>query len=456
MSLKAISPLDGRYRKSTEPLAECFSEWALIKFRLEVEVRWLLFLSESSWIPEVRPFMGEEQGFLEGLLTGFGDESADRVKAIEGEIQHDVKAVEYYLKERIRETSLAPLGEFVHFGCTSEDINNLAYALMLRQGVGIWLGVAERLVSRVAEDAEASRDVAMLAHTHGQPASPTTVGKELAVFVYRWRRQVEAIQTFQYLGKFNGAVGNFNAHWAAYPEVPWPEVARAFVESLGLTYNPLTTQIEPHDYMAELFHAVARFNTIAVDFCRDIWLYISKGYFHQAAIAGHVGSSTMPHKINPIHFENAEANFLISNALLNFLASKLPVSRLQRDLSDTSTLRNVGVAIGHSFVALRSSERGLDVLSINENRLAEDLDANWETLAEAIQTVMRKEGVERPYEQLKALTRGTAITEDGMKAFVASLPISADGRERLLRLTPRDYTGLASQLVQALAPTEEK
>ncbi|WP_053959584.1 adenylosuccinate lyase [Sulfobacillus thermosulfidooxidans] len=454
MSLKAISPLDGRYGENTRPLTEVFSEWALIKFRLEIEIRWFIFMSESPWMPEVRPLTREERGFLEDLLASFGDESARRIKEIENHMQHDVKAVEYYLKERIRATTLAPLEEFVHFGCTSEDINNLAYALMLRQGIAIWQKEAAHLVGRVARDAQQASGVAMLSHTHGQPASPTTVGKELAVFVYRWNRQLLAIEKFQYMGKFNGAVGNFNAHWVAYPHVPWPEVARTFVESLGLKYNPLTTQIEPHDYMAELFHTLVRFNTIATNFCRDIWLYISKGYFQQSADPDHVGSSTMPHKVNPIHFENAEANFLFSNAVLNFLATKLPISRMQRDLSDSSALRNIGVAIGHSYIALQFCGKGLGDLSINEGRLAEDLEANWNILAEAIQTVMRKEGVARPYELLKTLTRGIAVTADDLKGVICEAPISAEERDRLLVLAPHDYTGLADELAKALGPID--
>jgi len=455
----AVSPLDGRYAEQVGPLAAHFSEESLIRHRLHVEVEWLIAMSRSPWLPEVRPFTAAELATLHGLVTGFGDAEAARVKAIEKTTRHDVKAVEYYLKEQLQATSLAAVGEFIHFACTSEDINNLAYGRMLQAGITTtWLPQAEQLVAAVTTLAERYRAVPMLAHTHGQPASPTTVGKELAVFVQRWQRQLRTIRGLEYLGKFNGAVGNFNAHTAAYPAAPWEEIAHAFVTSLGLTYNPLTTQIEPHDYLAEACHALARFNTITVDFDRDCWLYIALGYFKQRVVAGEVGSSTMPHKVNPINFENAEANMELSTALLNHLATRLPVSRLQRDLTDSSTLRNLGVGLAHSYLALRSTLRGLGELSVDADRLAADLGAAWEVLGEAVQTVMRKTGQPNPYEQLKELTRGTGATETTMRAFIAGLDLPAADHARLLALTPAGYTGLAAQLVAHLQhdpPAEE-
>jgi adenylosuccinate lyase len=448
MSLDAVSPLDGRYRDQIAPLAAYFSEEALIRQRVGVEVEWLIALAAEPAIPEVRPFTAEEVAALRGIVTGVDEAAAARVKEIERTTRHDVKAVEYFLKERLAGTALAPVAEFLHFACTSEDINNLAYGRMLQGGLReIWLPQAEKLVAAVAAQAEALRDVPMLAHTHGQPASPTTAGKELAVFVYRWRRQLRRIRDLEYLGKFNGAVGNFNAHTAAYPDAPWEAIARAFVEGLGLTYNPLTTQIEPHDYLAECCHALVRFNTITVDFDRDLWFYISLGYFKQRVVAGEVGSSTMPHKVNPINFENSEANMELSTALLTHLATRLPVSRLQRDLTDSSALRNLGVGIAHSYLALRSALRGLGELSVDRAALERDLDANWEVLAEAVQTVMRKAGHPNPYEKLKELTRGARITAADMRAFVERLDLPSAARARLLTLTPATYTGLAAALV---------
>jgi adenylosuccinate lyase len=448
MSLDAVSPLDGRYRDQIAPLAAYFSEEALIRQRVGVEVEWLIALAAEPAIPEVRPFTAEEVAALRGIVTGVDEAAAARVKEIERTTRHDVKAVEYFLKERLAGTALAPVAEILHFACTSEDINNLAYGRMLQGGLReIWLPQAEKLVAAVAAQAEALRDVPMLAHTHGQPASPTTAGKELAVFVYRWRRQLRRIRDLEYLGKFNGAVGNFNAHTAAYPDAPWEAIARAFVEGLGLTYNPLTTQIEPHDYLAECCHALVRFNTITVDFDRDLWFYISLGYFKQRVVAGEVGSSTMPHKVNPINFENSEANMELSTALLTHLATRLPVSRLQRDLTDSSALRNLGVGIAHSYLALRSALRGLGELSVDRAALERDLDANWEVLAEAVQTVMRKAGHPNPYEKLKELTRGARITAADMRAFVERLDLPSADRARLLTLTPATYTGLAAALV---------
>jgi adenylosuccinate lyase len=452
MSLDAISPLDGRYRDQVAPLADWFSEAALIRERLRVEVEWLIAMAASPWLPEVRELQPDEIAYLRTLIAGFNPEAAARVKEIEATTRHDVKAVEYFLKEQLQLMSLADVVEFVHFACTSEDINNLAYAQMLKGGLGeVWLAQAEKLVAAVTRMAETARDVPMLAHTHGQPASPTTVGKELAVFVGRWERQLRTIRGLEYLGKFNGAVGNFNAHVAAYPDAPWEEIARAFVESLGLTYNPLTTQIESHDYLAEACHAVARFNTITVDFARDCWFYIALGYFRQRVVAGEVGSSTMPHKVNPINFENAEANLELSTSLLSHLATRLPVSRMQRDLTDSSTLRNLGSALAYSYLALRAAMRGLDAVAVDRDALARDLDANWEVLAEAVQTVMRKAGLPDPYEQLKALTRGTAISAETMRAFIEGLDLPAEDKARLLALTPATYTGLAAQLADHIA-----
>jgi len=449
MSVTAISPLDGRYAAQTEPLAAEFSEFALIKYRVRVEVEWLLFLSERPEIDAVRAFTDEEQVRLRAVADDFMPASADRVKEIERTTRHDVKAVEYYLQETLRATTLADVLPFIHFCCTSEDINNLAYGLMLRHGINdVWLPQAHGMVDRVAMLAGETRAVAMLARTHGQPASPTTVGKELAVFVHRWRRQLAQVAGVEYLGKFSGTVGNYHTHTAAYPGLDWEELARVFVERLGLTWNPLTTQIESHDSVAELAHALIRFNTILLGFDQDVWTYIALGYFKQRAVAGEVGSSTMPHKVNPINFENSEANLGVSNALFSHLAAKLPVSRMQRDLTDSSALRNLGVAVAHSFVALQATGRGLGVLEVSPAALRRDLDDAWEVLAEPVQTVMRRAGYANAYERLKDLTRGAGITREGIQAFIADLDLPDDDKQRLLTLTPATYTGLASKLVR--------
>ena len=404
-------------------------------------------LSQSDEIPGVRDFSLDEIKTLRGISANFSDDDAARVKAIEKTTNHDVKAVEYFLKEQLENTSLSDAREWIHFACTSEDINNLAHALMLQGGINqVWLPAAFAVVNRVGELADEWMETPMLARTHGQSASPTTVGKELAVFVARFNRQLEAIGDQEYLGKINGAVGNFNAHVAAYPDVDWPQIARDFVGSLGLTYNPLTTQIESHDAIAELFQSLVRFDTIAIDLARDIWTYVSQGYFKQRVIAGEVGSSTMPHKVNPIDFENAEANLGLGNALLDHLATKLPISRLQRDLTDSSALRNMGVGIGYSLVALSSLKRGLGKLELNEAALSRDLDNSWEVLAEPIQTVMRKAGIANPYEKLKELTRGSAMDEATIRAFIESLELNANDKARLLALSPASYVGLAAQL----------
>ena len=452
MSLFALSPLDGRYQNQTESLAAHFSEAALIRYRVRVEIEWLLALSHTALIPEVRAFSDAEVAFLRALLRNFSPSNASRVKQIEATTRHDVKAVEYWIKEQLAPNSLHDVSEWVHFACTSEDINNLAYALMLRDGVlKVWLPDARAMVESVAQMARELRDVAMLARTHGQPASPTTLGKELAVFVHRWRRQLKQIEQAEFPGKINGAVGNWNAHFAAYPNIDWPQFSRSFVESLGLDYNPLTTQIETHDGIAEISHTLMRFNSVLLDFDRDIWTYISLGYFRQKTVAGEVGSSTMPHKVNPINFENSEANAELSNALLGHLAQKLMISRLQRDLTDSSALRNLGVAVGHSFLALSATKRGLKALVVDESTLMADLDANIEVLGEAVQTVMRKHGHTNPYEQLKELTRGSRITKEALCEFIEKLDLPPEERERLLNLTPATYTGLASRLVDEIA-----
>ncbi|MDU2063323.1 MAG: adenylosuccinate lyase [Sporomusaceae bacterium] len=449
MSIKSLTPLEGRYGAITAPLGDFFSEWALIKYRIHVEVEWLIAMASNSSFPEIRSFTTEEITFLRNIVANFDDTAAARIKEIERTTNHDVKAVEYFLRETLGAMSLADILEFIHFSCTSEDINNLSYALMLKDGIEkVWLPAAENLTTIVAEMAEADKNVPMLAHTHGQAASPTTVGKELAVFVYRWQRQLKQIRLQEYLGKFNGAVGNFNAHSIAYPEADWEAVSRDFVEGLGLTYNPLTTQIESHDYVAEVFHAMTRFNNILLDFDRDMWLYISMGYFKQKAIAGEVGSSTMPHKVNPIDFENSEANLGLSNAVLDHLANKLPISRLQRDLSDSSAQRNIGTGIAHSHLAITYTLKGLKKTVINEDALSEHLTHAWEVLAEAVQTVMRKHGHANSYDKLKAITRGKGISEEDIKAFIASVDLPEADKKRLLALTPSEYIGIGPALLK--------
>jgi adenylosuccinate lyase len=449
----ALSPLDGRYAGSAEAYARAFSEAAYFRQRFRVEVEWLRTLASELAITELPPMDAETDRALQTWLDGFGEPDVARVKEIEARINHDVKAVEYYLKEKLAAIGFGPGAEFVHFGCTSEDINNLAHALMLKEGLDdAWLPQAEALAGEVWDLAERHRDLPMPSHTHGQPASPTTLGKELAVFAARWRRQIEGVRGIRLLGKFNGAVGTFGAHAAAYPDVDWPALSRAFVERFGLDWNPLTTQIEPHDALAEVFHAVVRFNAILLDFCRDMWEYISRSYLAQRAVAGEVGSSTMPHKVNPIDFENAEANAGISSALLEHLASKLMVSRMQRDLSDSSAIRNMGVAMGHSGLALAAARKGLAKISPAPAVMAAELDHQWEVLAEPIQTVMRRYGRPEPYEQLKELTRGQKVTADDVRAFVESLDLPPEAAKLLMELTPASYTGLAGELVHRFRP----
>lgn len=448
MPIDSLSPIDGRYARDTQALAPYFSEWALIKYRLQVEIRWLVFMSERPEIDCVRALTKEERAFLDEIIEGFDQAQAERVKEIEKVTNHDVKAVEYYLRERLQGSSLADVGEFVHFFCTSEDISNLAYGQMLRDGIQkVWRPLADALVGRVAALAEAGKAIPMLSHTHGQPASPSTIGKELAVFVYRWRRQLAQLDRAEYLGKFNGAVGCYNTHAITYPDAPWEEISREFVTRLGLTWNPLTTQIEPHDFIAEIAHNLMRFHQVGIDFDQDMWAYVSQGYLRQKVVATEVGSSTMPHKVNPINFENSEANFGIANALLSHLAAKLAVSRQQRDLSDTSALRNLGPAIAHSVVALQYAARGVDKVGIDEEALAADLDRNWEILAEPIQTLMKKAGRAGAYEELKELTRGRSIGEREIREFIEGLDLPAADKKRLLALTPATYIGLAPKLL---------
>lgn len=445
-TLTAVSPIDGRYAGKTQALRHIFSEYGLMRRRIEVEVRWLQRLAANPGIPEVPPLSTEANGELDAIISGFDEDQAAHVKAIEKVTNHDVKAIEYFIKERIAShPELATVGEFVHFACTSEDINNLAHALMLRDGMQSVIHPSLATVrGTLRAMVTAFSAQPMLSRTHGQTASPTTVGKEIANVVARLDRQLASLEKQGYLGKINGAVGNYNAHLAAYPEVDWPANARVFIESLGLDINPWTTQIEPHDYMAELFHGMSRLNTILLDLSRDIWGYISLGYFKQKTVEGEVGSSTMPHKVNPIDFENAEGNLGLANAIFSHLAEKLPISRWQRDLTDSTVLRNMGVGFGYSLIAYASLQKGLDKLELNAQRLDQDLDDSWEVLAEAVQTVMRRHGIEKPYEKLKALTRGQAITRDSLHTFIGSLDtLPESARRELLALTPATYTGNA-------------
>jgi adenylosuccinate lyase len=451
-SLTAVSSVDGRYAERTAGLREVFSEYGLIRYRVIVEIRWFQALAASADIPQVSNLSEAANSFLDDLVSNFGLEAAQRVKTIEATTNHDVKAVEYYLKECfVKQDELNKLSEFLHFACTSEDINNLSYALMMQDArARLLLPTYSDINNALQAMAGEYADVPMLSRTHGQTASPTTLGKELANVAVRLQRQTSQLSQQPILGKINGAVGNFNAHIAAYPEVDWPKFAKQFVESLGLTWNPWTTQIEPHDWMAECFHTMSRFHTVLIDLCRDIWAYISIGYFSQKTIAGEIGSSTMPHKVNPIDFENAEGNLGVANALLGHLAEKLPVSRWQRDLTDSTVLRTIGTAAGHGMIAYASLLKGLNKLQLNTTRLAEDLDSSWEVLAEPIQTVMRLYGVENPYEQLKALTRGKAISADILVEFIQSLEIPAAARQRLMELTPAAYTGNAAEMARNL------
>jgi adenylosuccinate lyase len=445
--LTAVSPIDGRYGAKTADLRPLFSEYGLIRHRVLVEVRWLQGLAAEPAITEVPPLSAHASNLLDNIAERFSVEDAQRVKNIERTTNHDVKAIEYFLKEKIAgNQELEAVAEFIHFACTSEDINNLAYGLMLREGrTQALLPLMDQLLDTVRDLAHRYAEVPMLARTHGQPASPTTVGKELANVAYRLKRQRDAVAAVPLLGKINGAVGNFNAHLVAYPEVDWPAFGERFVTALGLEWNPYTIQIEPHDYVAELFHAVARFNTVLLDFCRDMWAYIALAYFKQKTVAEEVGSSTMPHKVNPIDFENAEGNLGLANALFEHMGAKLAISRWQRDLSDSTVLRNLGVGVGHSVIAYESALRGLRKVEVDDERLAADLDANWEVLAEAVQTLMRRYGIEKPYEQLKALTRGQRIDREALRGFIEGLAVPDEAKARLLALRPAGYVGNAPE-----------
>lgn len=449
-TLTALSPIDGRYAEKVEALRPIFSEFGLIRFRTEIEIRWLQYLGGHTEIVEIPLFSNAANQRLASILHNFSEADAQRVKDIEKTTNHDVKAVEYFLKEKISDfDELHCVSEFIHFACTSEDINNLAYALMLKAGrQKILHPLIEELIAFIKDLAYRYADQAMLSRTHGQSATPTTVGKEFANIAARLEHQRSQFNELTLMGKMNGAVGNFNAHQIAYPNIDWPSLSEAFIASLGLTSNPYTTQIEPHDYIAEYFHTLSRLNTILIDFDRDVWAYISLGYFKQKTVDGEVGSSTMPHKVNPIDFENSEGNLGIANALFLHLAEKLPLSRWQRDLSDSTVLRNIGVGIAHTVIALQSTLKGLGKLELNHKRLATDLDKNWEVLAEAIQTVMRRYGVEKPYEKLKELTRGNKIGADELKTFVQTLNIPDHAKQSLLELSPDDYVGYAAILAK--------
>ncbi len=446
-SLTAVSPVDGRYGNATSDLRPIFSEYGLMRHRVLVEISWLHTLSRNEAIAEIPTLSRHAAEVLENIAVNFNLEDAQRIKNIERTTNHDVKAVEYFLKEKIAgNKELEAISEFIHFACTSEDINNIAYALMLREArTQILLPLMDEIIAALTRLAHEYAEQPMLSRTHGQAASPTTLGKEMANSAYRLKRQREQLLIVPLLGKFNGAVGNYNAHLAAYPDADWETIVRDFIVGLDLEWNPYTTQIEPHDYVAEYFAAVNRFNTVLLDFCRDVWGYISIGYFKQKTVANEVGSSTMPHKVNPIDFENAEGNLGLANALFEYLAAKLPVSRWQRDLSDSTVLRNLGVGVGHTTLAYRSALKGISKLEADPARMAADLDACWEVLAEAVQTVMRRYGIESPYEKLKALTRGQTFTRDKLHALIQSLDVPAAEKKRLLALSPATYTGNADK-----------
>lgn len=451
-ALTSISPIDGRYGEKISVLRTIFSEFGLLKFRVHVEVRWLQKLATCDVIKEVPPFDDHTNGYLDGIVANFSMEDAERIKFIERTTNHDVKAVEYFLKEKVANVpALQVVSEFIHFACTSEDINNLSHALMLsiaRQAV--LLPAWRQIIDDVTTLAERYRDISLLSRTHGQPATPSTLGKEMANVVYRLTRQYHQLKQVEILGKINGAVGNYNTHIVAYPEVDWHQFSKEFVTSLGVVWNPFTTQIEPHDYIAELFNCVTRFNTIIIDFDRDIWSYIALNHFKQRTVAGEIGSSVMPYKINPIDFENSEGNLGLANAMMNHLAAKLPISRWQRDLTDSTVLRNLGVCIGYALIAYQSTLKGISKLEVNQDNLLSELDYNWEVLAEPIQTVMRRYGIEEPYEKLKELTLGKRIDAKSMKVIIDSLPLPEAEKIRLKTLTPANYTGRAAAMVDEL------
>ncbi|WOH38336.1 adenylosuccinate lyase [Thalassotalea fonticola] len=451
-SISAISPVDGRYGSKVKALRPIFSEFGLIKYRVTVEVRWLQKLAATAEIAEVPAFSSDANAVLDAIVSEFSEADAARVKAIEATTNHDVKAVEYLLKEKVAAyPELEAVSEFIHFACTSEDINNLSHALMLTDcRETVLLPVMDEILAEIKNLALEYQSMPMMCRTHGQPASPSTMGKEMANVYVRLKRQRDQIANVEMLGKINGAVGNYNAHISAYPEVNWHEFSETFVTSLGVTWNAFTTQIEPHDYIAELFDAVARFNTILIDFDRDVWGYIALGHFKQKTIAGEIGSSTMPHKVNPIDFENSEGNLGIANAILNHLAQKLPVSRWQRDLTDSTVLRNLGVGFAHSLISYQSTLKGISKLEVNEQALLDELDKNWEVLAEPIQTVMRRYGIEKPYEKLKELTRGKRVDADSMRAFIDTLAMPESAKDELKAMTPASYIGRAIEFINEI------
>ena len=451
-SLTAVSPVDGRYGEKVSPLRNIFSEYGLLKFRVEVEVRWLQKLAATAEIQEVPAFDADANAYLDAIVADFNENDAARIKTIERTTNHDVKAVEYFLKEKVADVpALQAVSEFIHFACTSEDINNLSHALMLETARrDVILPYWKQLIEAVKDLAHQYRDIPLLSRTHGQPATPSTLGKEMANVAYRMARQLRQLEQVEILGKINGAVGNYNAHLAAYPDVDWHQLSESFVTSLGINWNPYTTQIEPHDYIAELFDCIARFNTILIDFDRDIWGYIALNHFKQKTIAGEIGSSTMPHKVNPIDFENSEGNLGLANAVMQHLATKLPVSRWQRDLTDSTVLRNLGVGVGYALIAYQATLKGIAKLEVNRDRLLAELDQNWEVLAEPIQTVMRRYGIEQPYEKLKELTRGKRVDAAGMQAFIDSLALPEEEKTRLKQMTPANYLGRAVQMVDDL------
>lgn len=457
-NLMAVSSVDGRYAKATGALGEYFSEFALIRARLKVEILWLKHLASQSAIAEIPAFSDQLVSFFDDILKHFTPDEAQKVKDIEAKTNHDVKAVEYYLKEQMQKNSATNVyREFVHFAATSEDINNLSYAILLQESLtNLVVPTLEQILQKLEQMASDYADIPMLARTHGQTASPTTLGKEMANFAFRLQRQIKHLQNSEILAKMNGAVGNYNAHLAAYPELDWQEISKSFIESLGLIQNKYTTQIEPHDYLAEIFHNIIRANNILQDFAKDIWAYISVGYYKQKQKAGEVGSSTMPHKVNPIDFENAEGNLGVANALFGHLASKLPISRLQRDLTDSTVLRTQGTSFAHSFLAWQSLLKGMQKLEVNRNKLQEDLSLAWEVLAEPIQTVMRRFGFENPYEALKDLTRGAEISEQTIKDFVQGLELPAEHKQRLLEMSPSSYTGIAEFLAHQISDVSNR
>lgn len=451
-ALSALSPVDGRYGTKTHALRPYFSEYGLINSRVIVEIRWLQQLAANPYIKEVASLSDTANKVLDNIINNFDESQATLVKGIEATTNHDVKAVEYYIKQQFAGNSeLEAISEYVHFACTSEDINNLSHALMLKQGLEfVMLPEMKEVLEQIKQLAHTHQDQPMLSRTHGQTASPSTMGKEMANVAARLERQIKQIEAVELLGKINGAVGNYNAHISAYPEIDWQAFAKQFVESLGLTWNPYTTQIEPHDYIAELYDAIARYNTILIDFDRDVWGYISMGFFKQKTVAGEIGSSTMPHKVNPIDFENSEGNLGIANAIMQHLAAKLPISRWQRDLTDSTVLRNLGVGLAHSMIAYQATLKGISKLEINSQRLAEDLDNAWEVLAEPIQTVMRRYGIEKPYEKLKELTRGKDIDADTIAAFIDGLDMPKEAKDSLKALSPASYIGNAVEQAKSI------